>query len=165
MCRYLASKVQLQHLALVIVNNCSIPQRDVVDMQRLCQFDRPWVKYLTWISGLKTFTLHTARCPFRDAPFESQDKCPTTLPLARGVVCTFNEAHKWTEEDRTSGLVIKDGDIERSKNPMTRHLQRHHFAAFYCLPHLGACMSHRFKEQLRIDLGIEPSNFAEEEAF
>ena len=156
MCRYLASKVQLQHLALVVVNDCSLPQSDVVDMQRLCQLDRPWVKYLAWISGLKSFTLHTARCPFRDAPSEGRDQCPTTLPLASEVVHAFNETHVWTEEDRLRGLAIEDRGIERSKNPMTRHLQRHHFNPFYNLTPLGACISHRFKEQLRIELGIDP---------
>ena len=156
MCRYLASKVQLQHLALVVVNNCSSPENDVVDMQRLCQLDRQWVKYLAWISGLKSFTLHTARCPFRDAPFEGKYECPTTLPLAGEVVHTFNGTHEWTEEDHISGLVIKDGDIERSKNPMTRHLERHHFAPFYPGLYLGACISHRFQESLRIELGVDP---------
>lgn len=159
MCRYLASKVQLQHLALVTVNNCSSPDSDLLLMQRLCQLDRPWVKYLTWISGLKSFTLHTARCPFRDVPFEGRDKCPTTLPLAGEVVDTFKKAHKWTEEDRINGLVIKDRNIKRSKNPMTRHLERHHFAAFYDLTPLGACVSNRFKELLRIELGIDPCSY------
>ena len=159
MCRYLASKVQLQHLALVVVNDCSIPQSDVVDMQRLCQLDRPWVKYLTWISGLKSFTLHTARCPLRDAPFEGRDQCPTTLPLTGEVVHAFNETHKWTKEDRLRGLVIKDRDIECSKNPMTRHLQRHLFIPFYNNTPLGACISHRFKELLRTDLGLDPCSY------
>ena len=156
MCRYLASKVQLQHLALVVVNNCSGPDTDMVDMQRLCQFDTPWVKYLAWISGLKSFTLHTAHCPFRDAPFGGQDKCPTNLPLAGELVHMFNEANAWTEEDRRSGLVIKDGNVMLSKNPMTRHLQRHHFAAFYSHWFLGACIYPRFKGLLRIELGIDP---------
>ena len=155
MCRYLASKVELQHLSLVLVNECSLPQSDLECMQGLCRMDKPWVKYLTWISSLTSFRLHTARCPLRDTPFEGRDDCPTTLPLAGGVVNTFNGTHEWTEEDRTSGLVIKDGKLERSKNPMTRHLQRHHFNPFRCQP-LGACISHRFKEVVRIDLGIDP---------
>ena len=156
MCRYLASKVQLQHLALVLVNECSLPQDDLEAMQDICRMDKTWVKYLTWISGLTSFTLHAARCPFREAPFEGEDKCPTTLPLASEVVQAFEEAHEWTEEDHANGLVSKDGDIECSKNPMTRHLQRHFFNAFFGHEFLGACISHRFKEQLRIELGIDP---------
>lgn len=160
MCRYLASNVKLQHLALVLVNDCSSPQSDVADMQRLCQMDSAWVKYLTWILGLTSFTLHTARCPFRDAPSEGRDKCPTTLPLAAEVKRAFNQTHLWTEEDRKSGLVIEDspdwydGRIERSKNPMTRHIERHQFNPFYVQP-LGACISHRFQELLRIELGVD----------
>lgn len=59
-CRYLASKVQLQHLTLVIVNDCSSPQSDVEKMQEICRMDKAWVKYLTWISGLTRshFILH-----------------------------------------------------------------------------------------------------------
>ena len=66
MCRYLASKIQLQHLALVVVDNYSEPENDVVlvHMQRLCQLDSPWVKNLACIPGLRSFTLHTARCTF-----------------------------------------------------------------------------------------------------
>ena len=155
MCRYLASKVELQHLALVLVNECSTPQSDVEKMQELCRMDRLWVKYLAWISGLTSFTLHTARCPFRDAPFEGEDKCPSTLPLASEVVYAVEEAHEWTEEDRTSGLVIKDGPFKRSKNPMTRHIQRHHHNPHF-MGYFGACISSNFKEQLRIELGIDP---------
>ena len=160
MCRYLASKVQLQHLALVLVIKCPpLSQKDLEAMQDFCRMDRKWVRYLTWISGLKSFTLHTAHCPFRDAPFEDRDRCPTTLPLADEVVHAFNETHEWTEEDRLRGLVIKDGDIERSKNPMTRHLQRHHFNSFSNRTPLGACISHRFKEQLRTELGVDPRSY------
>ena len=159
MCRYLASKIQLQHLALVVVNNWSDPENDVVDMQRLCQLDRPWAKCLAWISGLKSFTLHTARCPFRDAPFEGRDTCPTTLPLASEVKHTFEEAHNWTEEDRASGLVIREGGVECSKNPMTRHVERYNVAPFYGFSYLGACISYKFKELLRIELGIDPRSY------
>ena len=159
MCRYLASKVQLQHLALVVVVNCSGLPEDVVHMQRLCQLDRPWVKYLAWVSGLESFTLHTARCPFRDAPFEGRDKCPTTLPLASEVVHAFQKVHNWTEEDRNSGLVIREGDRERSKNPMTRHLEKYHVAPIYSTFYPGACISHRFKELLLIKLGINPRSY------
>ena len=156
MCRYLASKVQLQHLALVLVNGyCSLPQNDLEAMQDLCRMRNTWVKYLTWISGLRSFTLHAARCPFRDAPFQWEDKCPTTLPLASEVVDAFEEAHEWTEEDHTNGLVIMDGYYERSKNPMTRHIQRHHFNYFYSCAPLGACISHEFKELLLIHLGLD----------
>ena len=155
MCRYTASKINLRHLALVIVNECSTPEEDLREMQDLCRMDRTWVKYLAWISGLRSFTLHTARCPFRDAPFEGLDKCPTTLPLASEVVHAFEEANNWTEEDRASGLVIREGIREFSKNPMTRHVERYDAAAFYS-SYLGACISHRFKELLRNDLGIDP---------
>lgn len=130
-------------------------------MRRLCKIESPWARYLTRIKGLKSFTLHTARCPCRDIPFEGRDRCPTTLPLASEVVRSFNETHKWTAEDRANGLVIIDGDVQRSKNTMTRHLQRHHFNPFY-YEALGACISQRFKIQLRSELGIEsPAHMAE----
>lgn len=155
-CRYLASKIQLRHLAIVVVNNCSGPQEDVENMQDLCKMENPWAKYLAWISGLESFTLHTARCPCRDNPFEVHDRCPTTLPLLSEVVLSFNETHQWTAEDRANGLIIKEEGVERSKNCMTRHLERHHFSPFYGEP-LGACISRGFKEQLRTELGIESS--------
>ena len=131
-------------------------QQDVEDMQELCKIGNLWAKYLAWISGLKSFTLHTARCPCRDFPFEAHDRCPTTLPLTSEVERSFNERHRWTAEDRANGLVIKDGSTERSKNPMTRHLEQQHFNPFYGEP-LGACISHGFKAQLRKELGIESS--------
>ena len=156
MCRYLASRVQLRHLLLVLVNNCSSVKEDVPDMQRLCKMENPWVEYLTLITGLRSFNLHTARCPLRDAPFEGRDRCPTTLPLAKRIRLSFNETHKWTAEDRNSGLVIKPSSqrYEHSKNPMPRHLERQHFSAFY-QDHVGACISQGFKEQLRAELGIQ----------
>lgn len=157
-CRYLASKVQLTHFTLVIVNNCTFAEHDIVDMRTLCKIENPWVRHLITIKGLKSFNLHTARCPYRDTPFEARARCPTTLPLARGVVLAFNKTHEWTAEDRTNGLVIKnvDGRREFSKNTMTRHLERHHFNPFYGEP-LGVCISQGFKKQLRTALGIESS--------
>ena len=118
-CRYLASKTQLRHLAIVLVNNCSLAQQDVEDMQELCKIGNPWAKYLAWISGLKSFTLHTARCPCRDFPFEAHDRCPTTLPLTSEVERSFNERHRWTAEDRANGLVIrrKHGAFQKSHDP------------------------------------------------
>ena len=154
-CRYLALKVQLQHLTPVIVNDCSSPQSDVEKMQEICRMDKAWVKYLTWISGLRSFTLHTARCPFRDTPFEGRDGCPTALPLAAEVLDTFSKNRRGTEEDRKYDSVLKDGDrYKLPKTPMARHLLRHHFNAFYFAP-VGACISYRFKEAVRIDLGVQ----------
>lgn len=46
-CRNLASKVELQHLALVQVNECSLPETDLEDMQDHYRMDKPRVKYLT----------------------------------------------------------------------------------------------------------------------
>ena len=155
-CRYLASKVQLRHLALVPVNNCSLPQTAVEDMQRLCRMEIPWVKYLTWVSGLRSFTLHAARCPYRDTAFEARDRCPTTLPLASEVINLYNEKHEWTTEDRMKGLIIEEGGVTSSKNPLTRHIERYHFNAFYG-QRLGACISQAIKEPLRKELGIESS--------
>ena len=135
MSRYLASKVQLQRLALVIVNECSTLESNVEKMQEICRMDKAWVNYLTWISGLRSFTFHTARCPFPDAPFEGRDNCPTTLPLAAEIIHTFNDTQRWTEEDRKNGSVLRYDDgyraYELPKNPMARHLLRRHFNPFY----------------------------------
>ena len=157
MCRYLASKVQLQRLALVIVNDCSTPETDVEKMQEICRMDKAWVKYHTWISRLRCFTFHTARCPFRDAPFEGRDNCPATLPLTAEIIHTFNDTQRWTEADRKNGSVLRYDDgyraYELPKNPMARHLLRHHFNPFYNWP-VGPCISHRLKEAVRIELGV-----------
>ena len=128
----------------------------VEKMQEICRMDKAWVKYLTWISGLRPFTSHTARCPFRDAPFEGRGNCPTTLPLAAEIVHTFNETQRWTLEDRKNGLVIKSDKYytgELPKNPMARHLERYHFTPFTNWL-VGACISHRFKEAVCMDLGV-----------
>ena len=107
-------------------------------------------------SGLRSFNLHTARCPCRDYPFEALDRCPTTLPLASGFMNSFNKTREGTAEDRTNGLVIKDGNIELHKDIMTRHLERRYSSPFYG-ESLGACISKGIKEQLRTKLSIEPS--------
>lgn len=158
MCRYLASQVQLRHLTLVIVNDRSRAKSDVQDMQRICQMDIPWVKHLTLITGLRSLNLHTARCPFLDTPFEGRNRCPTTLPLAHEIMVRINETQEWTEEDRTSGLLLEHPhfEYENSKNPMTRHIELHRYL-YFDWTSFSACISQRFKEQLRAELGIQSS--------
>ena len=135
-----------------------LSRSDVGKMREIRRMDKAWVKYLIWISGLRSFTLHIARCPFRDAPFGGRDCCPTTLPLGAETVNTFNETQEWTEEDRKNGLVLKAGDgysaYELPKNPMTRHILRHHPNPFYSGWLVGACIPHRFKEAVRINFGV-----------
>lgn len=143
------------HATLVIVNDCSSPQSDVEKMQEICRMDKAWVKYLTWISGLRSFTLHTARCPFRDTPFEGRDDCPDALPLAAEVLDTFSKNRRGTE-DRKYDLVLKDGDrYKLPKTPMARHLLRHHFNPFYFGP-FGAVSLTGSKKQYALTLVFSP---------
>lgn len=74
---------------------------------------------------------------------------------AAEVLDTFSKDRRGTEEDRKYDLVLKDGDrYKLSKTPMARHLLRHHFNPFYFAP-TGAFISYRFKEAVRIDLGVQ----------
>lgn len=137
-------------------------------MQRLCKMAKPWAKYLTWISGLRSFTLHTARCPCRDSPFEGRSKCPTTVPLTAEAIHPFNETHQWTEEDRTNGSAITEwwGEFSKSimhdqasrKTPLERIFRR----ACRCL-HLSGIQRrsthrarHRVKRRHPEGLGYSP---------